>query len=387
MRSATRGALFRGGYDARMRCTVLLVTLATTLALPALGGAQEQPGADEEIEQGVEGEIEDGSEPWNLVLQRAELEPVRAPERIESFAVEDLLDLPDRPAPNPRATPVPTNVPGRFTLLPGPLPVPGGVATELTRLLGDRASYATGRAGCYFSPGVALRFHHGANAVDAFVCFLCRMVAFQIVGSPVAADYRNFEPAREKLFDLVRRARPADRRLDAVREWWDSEAREARRRAEETERFLAIMPGALRPLWTEADPYREHQERDVSRLRDALATAIPDVGTRIRALFRGYGSSGGPWSRWSRQVDLAERLLLTYDTKDLVQAVDGRTLHPAELEGATRLFALTSERIKPGLRNGLTSTLRTRLLQHALSSGDDDKRARARSAFEQPAGR
>jgi hypothetical protein len=96
--------------------------------------------------------------------------------------------------------------------------VPPAIAAELSRLLLSPGSYLDAYLMCVFEPGIVFRFWRGKSAVDVLVCFHCRDLAFQLVGSPVAlAPKLPFEPIRADLMRLSRSARPDDERLKDLR--------------------------------------------------------------------------------------------------------------------------------------------------------------------------
>ncbi len=159
--------------------------------------------------------------------------------------------------------------------------------------------------------------------------------------------------------------------------------REDERRREESAvaqaRWLDAMPPSLRPVWR-VDGYGQVE---VEPLREALRTAYPDVQERILALLRWFGSGKGPWSGFPSYEEAVEQLLLDYPTHALLEALAGREPSPQELEGAARLFAgwnFGQQRSKD--RSLIPPALRERLLEQALTSEDEDKRARARHAFD-----
>lgn len=145
------------------------------------------------------------------ILEHRQLDAIRKPDRVETFALEDARPAPGQPAPS--GEPVPTDLPGDFLAQPDRIPVSADLAAELSRRLLDPVSYAPWITACLFSPGVGIRFHRGSRAVDVFVCFHCRELAFQAVGAKRSYQKLSFDPMQEALFDLVKRARPADARL------------------------------------------------------------------------------------------------------------------------------------------------------------------------------
>lgn len=311
------------------------------------------------------------------LLQKKSLDPVRHADQVETFALEDVLQKPANAFPS--ATYVATDLPGSFVALPERSPVGTELGRQIAELLLSPGSYAPWFSACMFSPGVAIRFHRGAKAIDVFVCFHCREVAFQQVGSRRALFKLSFDPVQERLFELVREARPDDLRLEEVRKAWDDEAERARHYAEAEKRWRAAMPSSLGPHWSSMGSM---PLPDVGPMRTTLAREMPEPGPRILALLEWYGTGAGPWSGFPAYEEIAENLLLTHSTSELLAAIEGRDLTPGQIEGVARLFAgWTFREQRPGDLSRLPADLRIRLLRHSLESEDEDKRKRAQSAF------
>ncbi len=95
------------------------------------------------------------------------------------------------------------------------------------------------------------------------------------------------------------------------------------------------------------------------------------------------GSGAGPWSGYPAYESVAEQMLLEYPTPELVAAVSGRQLSEEEMEGAARLFGgWEFNRSRPSDNALIPDDLKTNLLEHSLRSTDEDKRNRAKHAFE-----
>ena len=149
-----------------------------------------------------------GAAPGEFFKTQA-LDPIRFPDRVESLEVRDLIEATDRDV-----TPTVSNLPGRFAIKPGAIPVDAALGTRLSRIVLDPASYDAFYKPCIFQPAVAFRFWKGQKAVDLLVCFHCTDLAFQVVGAPAAIGGKlSFGPMRARLLALVKEARPADKRL------------------------------------------------------------------------------------------------------------------------------------------------------------------------------
>lgn len=169
------------------------------------------------------------------------------------------------------------------------------------------------------------------------------------------------------------------------REFEEEAARERDALAAE-DRWMKQMPGSLRPLWAEVvnrDPVGGY---DTSVLEAALLKEYPDQPTRILELLSWYGSGAGPWSGYPAYEGAAEQMLLKYSTSEVVGAVYGRHLSDSELEGTARLFGgWEFNRTRPHDNTLIPFELQKALLEHSLNSSDEDKKERARKAFQHQA--
>jgi len=304
------------------------------------------------------------------VLAASELDPLRKPERVESWSVD-------------------------VAVLSDALPVREDVGQQLAGLLLATDSYVPiPRAlRCAFEPEIALRFRQGTAAVDVLVCFECSQLVFERVGARRTPRRLAFGPVERELFDLVLRARPGDARLTAVQAKWRERGRVAR---EVRTRWVDAMPVSLRPFWREpkgqvltfvpqsGKEYAQVKflDAEIGPMQLALAKAVPEPSARIRALLRWYGSGAGPWTGYPSYEVTATRLLLAHPTRDLVAAAQAAPLSLEQTEGAARLFAsweFLRERPKDGKL--IPADLRKRLLEHGAASADEDKRTRAKTAF------
>jgi hypothetical protein len=139
------------------------------------------------------------------------------------------------------------------------------------------------------------------------------------------------------------------------------------------------MPPSLKSHWPTA---RRSLFPDLDPLRKALAAAVSDEGERVRSLFAWFGSGAGPWSGFPAYESVAENLLLDYKTADLLAAIKGRELTPAETEGVARLFAgFDFNRDRPDDNGLIPADLKAQLLKHSLASGNKDRHGRAKAYF------
>lgn len=164
------------------------------------------------------------------------------------------------------------------------------------------------------------------------------------------------------------------------RESFNRDQDEQRKAQLDEKRWQSAMPTSLRHLWAAARKQYDPPLRypDLAPLNAALAKQYPDKGERIRALMAWYGSGAGPWSGFPGYEEIAEKLLRQNATTALIEAVEGRHLTDAELEGAARILGGWTPVPDP---TPIPPELRRILLEHCLKSSDGDKVERARKAF------
>jgi hypothetical protein len=161
------------------------------------------------------------------------------------------------------------------------------------------------------------------------------------------------------------------------------EYEEARREDAEFEaakaRWRAAIPEALEPHW---DTMRELR-LEWPELNDVLTAAHPEPVGRARVLFRWLGHGRGPWSGFPTYETVPEWCLLQVPLDALLEAAQAAPEDELLREGAARLFAgwsfATERRDDVEM---IPADVRRMLLAHALASSDEDKRDRARAAFE-----
>ncbi len=173
------------------------------------------------------------------------------------------------------------------------------------------------------------------------------------------------------------------RGIKSPRKEFDEETAREQQAQRATDRWQRAMPKSLRPLWPEVvskDPVGAY---DTTSLDAELIKEYSDLHPRILRLMGWYGSGAGPWSGYPAYESVAEQMLLEYPTPELVAAVSGRQLSEEEMEGAARLFGgWEFNRSRPSDNALIPDDLKTNLLEHSLRSTDEDKRNRAKHAFE-----
>lgn len=140
-------------------------------------------------------------------------------------------------------------------------------------------------------------------------------------------------------------------------------------------KWLAAMPKSIQPLWSEAES-SEPEYKNIKPLQEAIAKQFPNPQQRSLELFAWYGSGAGPWSGFPSYEEVADQLLLTIPTSDLVSAAQSKNLSEAQIEGAARLFAGWNfyQQRQNDLKL-LPATLKKKLLDHSLKSKDKINRA------------
>jgi hypothetical protein len=225
-------------------------------------------------------------------------------------------------------------------------------------------------AGC-FDPRHALSVTSGGETYDFLLCHACGQLEI-FSADRLVADLSAGGTAEKLNAILSANHLPLSRSAMALET--------AREQFEVSEsRWLAAMPSALKPLWSEAV---KDNKPHLEPLRTALVGEFPNEQPRILALYAWFGSGEGPWSGFPSYETVAEELLLEFQTEALIEAAEA-TRSAQQLEGAARLFGGWSfSQGRPGDLARLPPDLKRRLLAHSLQSADEDKRSRAHHAFD-----
>jgi hypothetical protein len=156
-------------------------------------------------------------------------------------------------------------------------------------------------------------------------------------------------------------------------------------------RWLGGMPASALPHWEASERFHSGlglSADEMAALRTAIEQETPEPRTRIRSLLRWYGSGAGPWSGYPGWEDVPAKLLLEFETRELLSAIDLSVFDTAQREGTARLFAGWDFHEKQA--NDLVflpEALKLALLEHVIGTGestDDDRRRRARYTFGEP---
>jgi len=172
----------------------------------------------------------------------------------------------------------------------------------------------------------------------------------------------------------------AERGIDSSIKEFAREVEADRKWEVDRARWRAAMPPALVPFWPAAENSMGMQ--DVTPLKSAIESSLPDERGRIRMLLEWFGSGAGPWSGFPAYEIAAERLLLEYSTANIVASIESAPTTFALREGAARLFAGSDFLAqRPTKLDRIPGHLKRLLWVHSKYTRDDDKRARAQVAF------
>ena len=173
------------------------------------------------------------------------------------------------------------------------------------------------------------------------------------------------------------------RGISGPRQQVEEEAALEKQSVDAEQRWIKAMPASMRQPWTKFQFDVTQIHPDLKPLTVALAKEVPDQHERVRALLQLFGSGAGPWSGFPWYESVVEQMLMEYSTADLLAATtEGMPLTEQQTEGAARLFGgweFNNQRPQDGKL--IPPELRRTLLEHSLKSSDQDKLARAKSAF------
>ena len=147
-------------------------------------------------------------------------------------------------------------------------------------------------------------------------------------------------------------------------------------------RWVGAVPKGLENIW-DRDLDFLGRPQSLTPQTTALKEAIPNARERLQALYAWFGSGAGPWSGYPGYEVVAEQILLTYNTGELVEAAQspGMTT-PAHWEGAARLFGgWTFSKERPEGLAQVPTGLKKSFLDHVEDTKDEDKLRRAEIAF------
>ncbi len=175
-----------------------------------------------------------------------------------------------------------------------------------------------------------------------------------------------------------------DRGIPVVRKERDHAIAMEKLDAKNRARWYAAMPvGAKIPFEKASATVIMMLGRSDPLLKASIDKNYPDKFKRIRAILRWYGSGEVSWSGYPGYEQVAGNLLFDFSTEEIVKALEGTGVSGEHFEGAARHFAgWDFSQQRPNDLNLLSPELKKRLLDQALINADEDKKARAKEAFQ-----
>ena len=230
-------------------------------------------------------------------------------------------------------------------------------------------------AGC-FEPRQALAVQYKGHTYEFLICYTCQNLAYFLDGKSIGDVGVTGSPDALKALLIKRGVTPSN---SDVEQQLASEKRGKMAEAAYL-RWLAAMPPVLRSVW---DAQKDSPIPDVVAFRQPLQMAIPDERERILALLAWYGTDTDLWSGYAAYEDLPGRLLLDYPTARILEVAESAKLDNAQTEGLARLLAgWDFYKQRPNDLALVPTSLKRTLLVHSLASSSDDKKERARRAFD-----
>jgi len=219
------------------------------------------------------------------------------------------------------------------------------------------------------------------------------------IGSPVIYFYKN---KKELTHILVRGSTnvgyetwPSDvpiKYLDKWLEWFDKRGMTMLREDVEREEKLIREGEIALKKWKEAVPdcFKKDwidnlrprylgEKVNVETLNNKFKSCNPDKFKRILVLLKWYGSGKGPWSGYPSYEEDAEKMLLKYSTKDILDTVKSASLSNVQKEGLARLFA--GYYFRKQRKDKIPKKIKYMLWEYIKTTKDKDKLERAKHAF------
>jgi hypothetical protein len=168
--------------------------------------------------------------------------------------------------------------------------------------------------------------------------------------------------------------------ITSIREEVEFAEKQAKIRENDWESWTDAMPQCLEPIWE--DSLGNFGMVDTKPLSKVLKQEIPNKTERILALLEWYGSGSRRWSGFPTYEQAAETILLEFDTKDIVEAIQSTQLTESQIEGGARLFGgWTFSKKRPKGLNEVPKELKQMFWNQVKSTDDEDKLGRAERAF------
>jgi hypothetical protein len=228
-----------------------------------------------------------------------------------------------------------------------------------------------------FEPRHALRATNEGHTYDLLLCYACQQMSVYKDGKPMIGVGAGGSAERLNRL-LVAKGLPLPHFYTS-----QAQAERGRERSESAQRWSRwqqATPRSLVPLLADDEQYAMGLPGDITRLQAPLAGEFPDRNARILVLLEWFGSGAGPWSGYPSYEAVAEKLLLSNDTADLVAAASSPNLTDRQVEGAARLFGgWQFNHDRPRDAANLPKALKQTLLEHVRAQGNTDNIQRAES--------
>jgi hypothetical protein len=286
-----------------------------------------------------------------------------APEHAELYSLE----------PGPHDTKV-TTFYGYQVL--GHTSVEGADASTAANQFTKAVAQWNGAIGACFEPREGLSVQYGAHRYDFVICFTCQQMQLYRDQKPVGEIGVTGDP--DKLKALLAKHGVTLSHSD------DEARRETEERGKKAEaaliRVRALLPPGLRGVWEEQKSW---WSPDLELLRTKLKAELPDRTKQILLLLAWFGTDSDLWSGFPIYEEIPDRLLLDYSTPEILEVAQSTTLDGAQIEGLARFLAgWNFYKQRPNDLVLVPLALKQTLLAHSLKSDSNDKKERARSAFE-----
>ncbi len=109
---------------------------------------------------------------------------------------------------------------------------------------------------------------------------------------------------------------------------------ERKQQADEDKWYAAMPRGIKEPFEKQMSSFGLPSMNDTSGFGPILEKEYPEKNVRIIALLHWFGSGAGPWSGYPGYESIAEDILFTFTTKEILEALKVRKLSVTEVEGA-----------------------------------------------------
>ena len=171
--------------------------------------------------------------------------------------------------------------------------------------------------------------------------------------------------------------------MPQVRDERDRVEADAKKYEADERRWYAAMPRGIRePFDAQRERFGLPSMHDASAYKAILEKEYPKKNDRILALLHWFGSGEGSWNGYPAYESIAQDILFSFTTREILDAIESRKLSSTETEGAARLFAgWDYEKKRPDDLKLIPPKVRKRLLEHSMKSPDPENRDVAKKVF------